>query len=142
MDLKIKLLNERCMPTKKYKDDAGLDLRAKLSNLISIPQFSTDKIPTGICVEIPPGHFGLLLPRSGHASKGVAIEIGTVDSGYTGELVLVVTNNSSTPYHVQPYERLGQLVIVPYTNVTDVKVVNKLTESPRGTRGFGSTGKE
>lgn len=141
MELRIKLLDKNCMPTKGHADDAGIDLRARIPKLISIGQHQTIKIPTGICVDIPKGHMGDVRPRSGLSSQGIVAEIGTIDCGYTGEIVAIITNNSSTPFHINPYDRIGQLVVTPISVVHKIVVVDKLDiESERGENGFGSTG--
>jgi dUTP pyrophosphatase len=141
MDLQIKLLDEKCMPYKKYQNDAGLDLKARISKLISVSQFSTIKIPTGVCVNIPQGYVGLITPRSSMNEIGVSSELGTIDEGYTGELSVCLTNNTSTPYHINPYDRIAQFVLVPVYSVTNLIVTDELPTKDRGDNGYGSTGK-
>lgn len=141
MNLNIKLLDKNCLPYKKYATDAGVDLKARIPKLVSISQFSTVAIPTGVCIDIPTGHFGLCTPRSSMNKLGVSSEVGTVDEGYTGELIVCVTNKTSTPYHIQPYDRIAQLIIIPCANVTNLIEVGEIPNKERGNNGYGSTGK-
>jgi dUTP pyrophosphatase len=140
-NLNIKVINPKCIPTIAYENDAGVDLYANTDKLISISQFSTTKVPLGIAVEIPNDYFGFILPRSGHAVKGITVETGTIDPGYRGELCAVITNNTNTPYHMQPYEKIAQLVLLPKTIIKTFNFVDKLSESERGEKGFGSSSK-
>lgn len=140
MELDITLLDAQCIPFKKYVSDAGIDLKARIQKLVSISQFSTESIPTGICVDIPAGHVGIVAPRSSMNKIGVSSEIGIIDEGYTGEIIACITNNSSTPYHIQPYDRIAQLLIVPIASVTKINIKETLPEKERGDAGFGSTG--
>jgi len=141
MKLNVKVLDTNCVPYKKYKDDAGIDLKARIPKLLSISQFSTETIPTGVCVDIPPGHVGFITPRSNMNKLGVSCELGTIDEGYTGELAVCITNKTNTPYHINPYDRIGQLIIVPFYCVTELNIVDDLPSKERGDKGFGSTGK-
>jgi dUTP pyrophosphatase len=141
MKIDVKLLDEKCIPYKMYKSDAGIDLKARISSLISVSQFTTETIPTGICVDIPKGYVGIVAPRSSMNKIGVSSEIGVIDEGYTGEISVCLTNNTATPYHVQPYDRIAQLLIVPVSCVTDLNVIEELPDKERGDAGFGSTGK-
>lgn len=141
MDLKVKLLDLKCAPTRAYQHDAGIDLYAKIPKLISIGQHQTEKIPVGICVEIPEGCVGLLLPRSSYNVKGLVEPVGTIDAGYRGEISACIVNTTDTPYHVNPYDKIAQLVIMPITQIDNVVFVQELTPSERGESGFGSSGK-
>jgi len=141
MELKIKVLDQKCLPERKHKGDAGFDLHARIPKVISVGQFSTVEIPSGICVEIPPGYVGDIRPRSSLSKISVVAEIGTIDAGYRGELKILLTNCSGKPYHVQPYERVAQLVIMPLAPIESMVIVSELSESERGMNGLGSTGK-
>ncbi len=114
---------------------------------------------TGITVEIPPGHAGLVLPRSGLAARhGIALvnSPGLIDSGYRGEVrVLLLNTDRSRPYEVDPGDRIAQLVVTPFAGVQPVEAVDPVTvaasalaapaasaASPvRGAGGFGSSGR-
>ncbi|MDD3414849.1 MAG: dUTP diphosphatase [Lachnospiraceae bacterium] len=139
MDLKIKPINFKCVPTIAYEGDAGLDLYANIEKVISLSQFTTIKIPLGIAIEIPHKYVGFMFPRSGHASKGISVEIGTIDSGYRGELCAIVTNNTSTPYHIQPYEKIAQLILISKPTIDNLIITDTLSASERGEKGFGSS---
>lgn len=141
MNLNVKLLDKQCIPTRAYVGDAGLDLYARIPKLISIGQHTTAKIPTGICVEIPQGYVGLLLPRSSYNVKGLIEPVGTIDSGYRGEISAAITNATDVPYHVNPYDKIAQLVIVPIAQIDSLNFVDELSKSERGVNGFGSSGK-
>lgn len=142
MNVQIKLLNKGCTPSKAHTDDAGFDLRANIKERISIGQFSTVKVPTGICVAVPTGYVGFVLPRGGHASKGITVETPPIDTGYTGEVFALVTNNCAVPYHMQPFERFCQLVIMPLAQIDTLEFVNDLPKSERGNGALNSTGKD
>lgn len=141
MDLKVKLLHEHAVPYKAHADDAGCDLKAKIPKLISLGQFSTTLVPTGVCVEIPRDHVGLLLPRSSMNKAGIGCEVGVIDAGYTGEISVCLTNNTATPYHVNPFDRIAQLVVMPIVPVNKIVFVDKFDTTERGDAGFGSSGK-
>ncbi|NLS45839.1 MAG: dUTP diphosphatase [Firmicutes bacterium] len=140
MQVKIKLLSTKCRPYRRYGADAGFDLRANSENVISVSPGCIVRIPTGVCLEIPIGHFGSIRGRSGLTSNGVFCPCGTVDSGYTGEIHVVLINMSDERYVIQPWERVAQLIIVPLSLVELVEV-DVLSESERKELGFGSTGR-
>ena len=100
-------------------------------------------IPTGLAVAIPPGHAGLVLPRSGLASRRgltLANAPGLIDAGYRGEIVVAVVNlDPSEPVDIQKGDRIAQLVVVPFAEVVPVEAA-ELPSSARGEGGFGSTG--
>jgi len=140
MDLKMIVLNEKCTPTRAYEGDAGIDLYANTNKLISIGQHQTVLIPLGICLEIPYGNVGLLLPRSSISKSGLIIQ-GVIDAGYRNEIRALIHNITEVPYHIQPHEKIAQILIVPITPIKTFQFVDKLNESERGEKGFGSSGK-
>lgn len=98
---------------------------------------------TGIAVAIPTGHAGLVLPRSGLASRfGIALVNGPglIDSGYRGEIRVVLVNLGSEPFPIARGDRIAQLVVVPVVLV-EVKTAEVLEDSERGSQGFGSSGR-
>jgi len=101
-------------------------------------------VGTGVAVEIPEGHAGLVLPRSGLAREhGISLvnSPGLVDSGYRGELrVLLLNNDPAETFRVQPGDRIAQLVLTPIALAEPV-AATELTESARGDGGFGSSGR-
>jgi dUTP pyrophosphatase len=98
-------------------------------------------VPTGLAVEIPEGYAGFVQPRSGLAARygiGVVNSPGLIDSGYRGEISVVLLNTAQEPFVVEPGMRIAQLVILPVASVRLVEV-DELAASARGTRGFGSS---
>jgi dUTP pyrophosphatase len=100
-------------------------------------------VPTGLAVAIPDGYAGLVLPRSGHAARhgvGVVNSPGLVDSGYRGEISVILVNHGSEPVSFERGERIAQLMITPVPTVELVEVA-MLDETARGEGGFGSSGR-
>ena len=103
---------------------------------------TTMKIGTGIAAEIPEGYFGAVFARSGLATKkGLrpANCVGVIDSDYRGEIIVALHNDSKEPQTIQAYERIAQIVILPYLDVS-FEIVDELSDTERGEGGFGSTG--
>jgi dUTP pyrophosphatase len=123
--------------------DAGVDLRAREGVLVKAAG-GRALVPTGVAVAIPPGYAGFLQPRSGLAlTHGITClnTPGLIDSGYRGELkVLLINTDPSVDFEVKRGERIAQLVIQAVEHATFV-VVDELPPSPRGTDGFGSSGR-
>jgi dUTP pyrophosphatase len=137
--MKIKLDNKNCMPKRGREGDAGLDLRSKKEVLIRRDGYET--IFTGVRVEIPKNHFGLIVPRSGLGSRGFILRntVGIIDESYRGEILLMATNKGQDAIVIKQYERVAQLIIIPYLQV-DLEVVDSLEDTERGSLGFGSSG--
>ena len=140
--LRVRRLDDRALlPTRAYPGDAGLDLYA-LEEATLAPGERTS-IGTGIAIEIPDGQAGLVLPRSGLASRhGIALvnAPGLIDSGYRGEVRIVLLNtDASESFSVEPGMRIAQLLLVPVAAAEPVEVV-ELSETHRGAAGFGSSG--
>lgn len=130
-----KILGEGTIPTKNPLD-AGWDLYANETKVLK--KNTTTKISTDIAIEIPTGYFGLIRDRSSMGVKGINVMAGVIDSAYRGEVVVVLHNNNED-YLVDKGNRIAQLLILP---VIDAELVEgELTDSTRGTGGFGSTGK-
>lgn len=127
-------------PTRKFTNDAGADLRARIDQPIILHPEQIIKIPTGIATGIPVEHVGLVLPRSGASSEGKVALIGAIDSDYRGEIKMSITNIISDSVTIEPKERLAQLVILPCF-LADFVQVDELSETDRGQNGFGSTGR-
>ena len=127
MNINIKLINSiAIMPTRGSTDAAGYDLY------------------TGISMEIPKGFVGLVFARSGLGiNHGIVPSncVGVIDSDYRGEIMVALHNHSNETYSVKENERVAQIVIVPFLSV-EFKKVTELTNTERGVRGFGSTGKK
>jgi dUTP pyrophosphatase len=143
MDLSVaKLKAEALLPTRAHQGDAGLDLYACESAHIGPGERWS--VGTGVGVEIPAGHAGLVLPRSGLArDHGIALvnAPGLIDSGYRGELrVLLLNTDPAETFRVEPGERIAQLLITPIATPAPVER-EALSESARGEGGFGSSGR-
>jgi dUTP pyrophosphatase len=143
MELPVTRLKDGALlPTRAHEDDAGLDLYACEAGHIGPGE--RWGIGTGVGVEIPAGHAGLVLPRSGLArDHGIALvnSPGLIDSGYRGELrVLLLNTDPAETFRVEAGDRIAQLVLVPIALATPVEV-EALAESARGGGGFGSSGR-
>jgi dUTP pyrophosphatase len=142
MDVPFKRLEPDAeLPTAQHPGDAGLDLRSVVD--IEIGPGERALVRTGIAVAIPEGHAGLVLPRSGLASKQgltLANAPGLIDAGYRGEVICSMVNlDPRAPVRIAKGDRVAQLVIVA---IPDVKPTwaEELRRTPRGGGGFGSTG--
>ena len=158
MELRVTLLREGArLPSRAHEGDAGLDLHAVEPATIAAGDRAS--IGTGIAVEIPSGHAGLVLPRSGLAAKhGIALvnSPGLIDSGYRGEVrVLLLNTDRARPFEIHPGDRVAQLVVTPFADADPVEAAG-LTEPSqsvrvepgssrvdraRGAGGFGSSGR-
>jgi dUTP pyrophosphatase len=141
IELQIKKLrDDAVVPARAYDGDAGLDLAA--CERVELGPGERATVPTGLAVAIPEGHAGFVQPRSGLAARhGISIvnTPGLVDSGYRGELKVILLNtDEAEPFVVEPGMRIAQLVVVPVPGIHLVEV-EELPESERGVRGFGSS---
>jgi dUTP diphosphatase len=136
-----RLRPEAELPSAQHPGDAGLDLRAAVDAVVQPGE--RVMIPTGVAVAIPEGHAGLVLPRSGLASKHgltMANSPGLIDAGYRGEVICAAVNlDREAPVKVHIGDRIAQLVVVALPHVEPVWA-DELPESRRGESGFGSTG--
>ena len=136
-----RLRDDAVLPTRAHAGDAGLDLSA--CEEMTIAPGERALVSTGLAVEIPPDHAGLVAPRSGIALRhGISIvnTPGVIDAGYRGEVqVLLLNTDSSDAFTVEPGMRIAQLLVMPVTPVEIVEVT-ALTETSRGSDGFGSSG--
>jgi len=146
MNLKIRLTDKTLMPTRANPTDAGLDLRAAESKLIQ--SATPTLIDTGVSVQIPRNHVGLVFSRSGLAKHGITLSnsVGVIDSDYRGNIMVSVICNADNErdIFINHGDRIAQLVVVPIV-LPEVQVVDEDDEewlnTARGTGGFGSTGK-
>jgi dUTP pyrophosphatase len=143
VELRVRRLREEAtLPARAHEGDAGLDLYAAEGATLEVGERAT--VATGIAVEIPPGHAGLVLPRSGLAARhGIALvnAPGLIDSGYRGELKVLLLNTDRTEaFEISPGDRIAQLVVSPVADAEPVEV-SELAASARGGGGFGSSGR-
>lgn len=143
--IKIKLLNDKaCMPTRATQGSAGMDLYACIETAVTVNPGELVKIPTGIAVQLPNNEMGLFIfARSGLGVKyGITLSngVGVVDSDYRGEICVGLCNVSSKSYTIKPQERIAQMVAMPVCVLPIVQTEN-LTDTKRGSGGFGSSGK-
>ncbi len=144
MELKIKKVRENAkIPTRATRGSAGLDLYACIDKPITLQKGDTALIPTGIAIGLDsPHHAAFIYARSGLAIKhgiGLLNSVGVIDSDYRGEICVGVIKLTDTPYEIQPFERIAQMVIKP-VDLPELIEVDSLDETDRGVGGFGSTG--
>jgi dUTP diphosphatase len=135
-----RLRDDAVLPQRAYEGDAGLDLAS--CERVELGPGERATVPTGLAVAIPEGYAGFVQPRSGIAMRhGITIvnSPGLVDSGYRGELQIVLLNTDARePFVVEPGMRIAQLVVVPLPELELVET-DELPQSERGVRGFGSS---
>ena len=143
--LKVKKLDERAkLPAYGTAFSAGADLYALLDGSATILPGETFLVHTGLAMEIAEGYAGFVFARSGLAlKKGLAPsnKVGVIDSDYRGEICVALHNHSAAEQTIEPYERIAQLVILPYT-AAEFEQVRELSDTVRGEGGFGSTGRK
>jgi dUTP pyrophosphatase len=136
----VRLDPEVEIPTTAHIGDAAVDLQASVE--VSLQPGERASVATGLAVAIPEGYAGLVIPRSGHALRagiGVVNGPGLIDSGYRGEVSVLLINHGSEPVTFAKGERIAQLAVVPMVAVEWVEV-ETLDDTARGARGFGSSG--
>jgi len=138
-ELFVKRLTETAkLPTRGSREAAGLDLYADAS--VSIMPHCNNLVSTGISVIVPTGYYGRIAPRSGISVKtGLMVNAGVIDSDYRGEIKIVFQNPTEKYVDVKAGEKVAQLVIEKIA-LLDVKEVDSLDDTTRGSNGFGSTG--
>jgi dUTP pyrophosphatase len=141
MQIKMKLSPGSEAPTYSREGDAGLDLRALESGNIPVGQIKL--VGTGLFLELPPGFEAQIRPRSGLAlNHGITVlnAPGTIDSNYRGEVGVILINHGKYTYNYKKGEKIAQMVISRFETV-NFAVVEDLSETVRGQKGFGSSGK-
>ena len=133
------------LPLPRYQSAgaAGLDMCADIEGEWTLAPLARRAVPTGLAIALPEGHEAQVRPRSGTALRHGITCInapGTIDSDYRGEIQVLLVNLSGEPYTLRRGERIAQLVVAPVTRV-EVRLVEALVETARGTGGFGSTGR-
>ena len=147
MKIDVKIIDSRLadqLPTYATPGSAGLDLRACLTEPLTLQPNAWQLVPTGMAIYLEdPAYAALILPRSGLGHKhGIVLGnlVGLIDSDYQGQLMVSAWNRSTTAFTIEPMERIAQLVIVPVVQV-QFNVVTEFPASQRGEGGYGSTGK-
>ncbi|ORX73223.1 dUTPase-like protein, partial [Linderina pennispora] len=136
--VQIQLLHPRAtLPSRAHQTDAGLDISSVRA--VFIPPGTTELVPVGFAVTPPPGMYMQLISRSSLAKRGITVEGGVIDPGYTGEVSVILRNSSAEPYAVAVGERVAQM-IAHMLPIVAVQAVDKLGQHDRGEKGFGSSG--
>ncbi len=143
MTLRVRRLDPRAvLPARAHPGDAGLDLRALAP--VTLAPGARARVPTGLAIELPPGHAGLVLPRSGLAARhGVTVvnAPGLIDAGFRGEVcVLLLNTDREHAFAAAAGDRIAQLVVVAVPELAVAEHDGELSASARGAGGFGSTG--
>ncbi|MVX36404.1 dUTP diphosphatase [Myroides sp. LoEW2-1] len=142
----VKIINksQHSLPNYETAQSAGMDLKANLSEAVTLGSLERAIIPTGLYLELPEGYEAQIRPRSGLAAKkGITLlnSPGTIDADYRGEIGVIVVNLSKEPFTIENGERIAQMVIAKYEQIA-WQPVEILTETTRGEGGFGSTGRK
>ena len=140
----INIINTSQHPLPNYETiaSAGMDLRANLTQSITLQPLERTIVKTGLFIELPIGYEAQVRPRSGLAAKnGITVlnAPGTVDADYRGEIGVILVNLSNDPFVIENGERIAQLIIAKHERAEWIQV-QELTETSRGAGGFGSTG--
>lgn len=142
MQVTVRLLDPGVsLPRPAHEGDAGLDLGARRA--VEIAPGERVAVPTGVAVAIPDGYAGLVMPRSGHARRhgvGLVNSPGLIDSGYRGEIEVLLINHGSEAVRFERGDRIAQLVVVAVPTVV-WQQADELPDTKRGADGFGSTGR-
>lgn len=143
--MKVQIINRSSFPTPAYATEksAGMDLKADISEPLTLASLERAMVPTGLYIALPEGTEAQIRPRSGLAAKfGISVlnAPGTIDADYRGEIKVILVNLSNDPFVVNPGERIAQMVVARYEQV-EWDEVEVLDETERGAGGFGSTGR-
>ena len=138
--IQVKLLSpEAKLPTKTNPTDAGFDLYSTIDADILPGQRKL--LPTGVSMAIPSGYYGRIADRSGNAfSLGLHVLAGVIDTGYSGELKVLLVNLSDVPVEIKRGHRIAQIIITAISNLP-LEQVDQLDTTDRGASGFGSSGR-
>lgn len=140
----VKIINQSPYPLPQYETigSAGMDLRAHLTESVTLKPLERALIPTGLFIELPMGYEAQIRPRSGLAAKrGLTMlnSPGTIDADYRGEIKCIVVNLSNEPQTIEAGERIAQMVVARHERV-EWQLAEQLLQTERGAGGFGSTG--
>ena len=142
--MKVQIVNKSAYSTPAYATEksAGMDLKANITEPITLGPLERALVPTGLFIALPDGTEAQVRPRSGLAAKfGISVlnSPGTIDADYRGEVKVILVNLSNDPFVINPGERIAQMVILPVSQAK-FTVTDELDETERGSGGFGSTG--
>ena len=142
--MQIKIINKSKHPLPNYETNAsaGMDLRANLTESITLKPLERTLVKTGLFIELPIGYEAQVRPRSGLAfKKGITVlnSPGTIDADYRGEIGVILVNLSNEDFVIENGERIAQLIIAKHERAEWIEVT-ELSETSRGEGGFGSTG--
>ena len=140
----VKIINKSKNELPKYETlfSAGMDLRANLEESILLKPFQRLVVKTGLFISLQQGYEAQIRPRSGLAlKKGITVlnSPGTIDADYRGEIGVILINLSDSDFEINTGDRIAQMIIAKHQTI-EWEAVDKLDESVRGDRGFGSTG--
>ncbi|MCL2579045.1 MAG: dUTP diphosphatase [Oscillospiraceae bacterium] len=142
--LKVKKLSDRAvLPTRATEQSAGADLHACLESPLLLPAGGMAVVPVGIALEISPGWAGFVFGRSGLGIKHGIVPsnaVGVIDADYRGQVQVGLINHGKEDYLIQPGERIAQLILLP-VGMAKIVEAQILSDTTRGTGGFGSTGR-
>lgn len=139
--INIKRLHpDATIPSRKHDGDSGADLTYPGPEEIMIHPGRTVMIPTGISIALEHGTEGQIRPRSSISRRGLLVHLGTIDSEYRGEVGVIITNLGEIHQHINPGDRIAQLVVAPVL-YPKFREVEELSKTERGDGGFGSTGR-
>ena len=144
MEIKIVNKSQHPLPVYGTEASAGVDLRANITDAITLKPLERALVKTGLFIELPIGYEAQVRPRSGLAYKnGVTVlnTPGTIDADYRGEIGVILVNLSNENFIIENGERVAQLVIAKHEQA-EWKLVEELSDTERGAGGFGSTGKK
>ena len=143
--MKVQVINHSAWPLPEYAtpQSAGLDLKANISEPITLQPLQRALVPTGLFIALPQGFEAQVRPRSGLAAKhGITVlnTPGTIDADYRGEIKVILVNLSQEAFDIVPGERIAQMVVAKH-EVVEWEPVEELGGTERGAGGFGSTGR-
>jgi dUTP pyrophosphatase len=144
VELLLQILDAKMdAPTRAYAGDAGLDLSARADATLNAADGPV-AVPTGVAVAIPAGYVGLVCPRSGLALReGITVvnAPGVIDSGYRGEIMVILHRMRPGSYEIKRGDRIAQLLVVPVAHDLEIVAAATLPETARQRDGFGSSGR-
>jgi dUTP pyrophosphatase len=142
--MQVKIINKSAHKLPHYETEAsaGMDLRANISEAVTLKPLERTIVKTGLFIELPVGYEAQVRPRSGLAAKkGITVlnAPGTIDADYRGEIGVILVNLSNEEFTIENGERVAQMVIAKHEHISWTEV-DMLEETTRGAGGFGSTG--